>query len=178
MRLRMLMAMCLTGCTVVDHQYPAAWDALPPAAAGSCARFAGSYADRGESSGTQTEPSLARGLFGTHSAWKQVTRVDLSLPEEGVVTVTAWDGDEPLIEHKFTAAAGDFSCEEGRLVLRSKRWVVEDIVAGRQRITIEFSDAAPQLVAHVKESTYGTIFAVVPIAGTASRWYRFPRMPK
>jgi hypothetical protein len=178
MRWRMLMAMCLTGCTVVDDQYPSAWDPLPQAAAASCARFAGSYADRGESSGTQAQPSLTRGLFGTHSAWKQVTRVDFSLPEEGVVTVTAWDGDKPLIAHRFTAAAGDFSCEDGRLVLRSTRWVVEDIIAGRQRITIVFGEAAPHLVAHLKESTYGTIFAVVPIAGTAAHWYRFPRIAK
>lgn len=178
MRLRVLMAMCLAGCTVADHQYPAAWDPLPPAAPGDCARFAGSYADRGESSGTQAEPSLTRGLFGTHSAWKQVKRVDFSLPEEGVLAVTAWDDGQPLIEHSFTAEAGEFSCERGRLVLRSNRWVAEDIIAGRQRITIEFSDAAPQLIAHVKESTYGTIFAVVPIAGTAARWYRFPRLQR
>lgn len=176
MRLRMLMVMCLAGCTVADHQYPAAWDPLPSSAPNNCARFAGSYADRGESSGAQAEPSLTRGLFGTHSAWKQVKRVDFSLPQDGVLAVSAWDDGRPLIEHSFSVEAGDFSCDEGRLVVRSKRWVIEDIIAGRQRITIEFSEAAPQLVAHVEESTYGTIFAVVPIAGTAARWYRFARL--
>lgn len=176
MHWRLLLAMCVAGCTVADHPYPAAWDPLPAAAAEDCARFAGTYADRGESSGTQAEPSLTRGLFGTQSAWKQVQRVDFSLPEEGVLTVSARNNGEPLIEHRFTTEAEDFSCEQGRLVVRSKRWVVEDIVAGRQRITIEFSEAAPHLVAHVQESTYGTIFAVVPIAGTAARWYRFPRL--
>jgi hypothetical protein len=43
-------------------------------------------------------------------------------------------------------------------------------------VTIEFTRLDGTLVAHVKESTYGTIFAVVPIAGTAAHWYRFARM--
>jgi hypothetical protein len=178
MRLRMLMAMCLAGCTVTDQPYPAAWDPLPPPAPGDCARFAGSYADRGETAGTRAQPSLTQGLFGPHSAWKEADRVDFSLPREGVLDVTAWDDGQPLIRRSFTAEAGEFSCNRGQLVVRSRRWVAEDIIAGRQRITIEFSDAAPQLVAHVKESTYGTIFAVVPIAGSAAHWYRFPRLMK
>jgi hypothetical protein len=63
-------------------------------------------------------------------------------------------------------------------VVRSRRWVAADVVAGREDVTIEFSQADASLVAHVRESTYGAIFAVVPIAGTASHWYRFARLSK
>lgn len=170
------MVMCLAGCAVTEQDYPAAWDPLP-AAAGDCAYFAGNYADRGESSGTSAQPSLTYGLFGHHSAWQKASRVQFSFPRDGVLEISAWHGDDkPLLTRALTAAAGEFRCQDGRLVVRSRRWVAEDIVAGRQDMTIEFSRTGSQLVAHVKEKTYGTIFAVVPIAGTAAHWYRFARM--
>jgi hypothetical protein len=176
MRIGYLMVMCLAGCAVTEQDYPAAWDPLPQPGTADCARLAGSYADRGETTGTSAEPSLTYGLFGHHSAWKDARRVDLALPQEGVLEVTAWDEQKPILTRTLTAQAGEFRCKDGRLVVRSKRWVAEDVVAGRQDITIEFTRLDGTLVAHVKESTYGTIFAVVPIAGTAAHWYRFARM--
>ena len=176
MRLSLLLAICLAGCAVTEQEYPAAWDPLPSSGASDCARVAGSYADRGETTGARAEPSLTYGLFGHHSAWKEAQRVDLALPEEGVLEITAWADGKPLFTRTLTAKAGEFQCKDGKLVVRSKRWVAADVVAGREDVTIEFSLADSKLVAHVKESTYGAIFAVVPIAGTASHWYRFARL--
>ena len=176
MRLRFLMLACLAGCAVVEQDYPAAWDPLPPPMAGSCARFAGSYADRGESGGTGAEPSLTYGLFGHHSPWKEARRVELALPREDVLEISAWDDGKLLMRRTLTAQAGEVRCKAGTLVVRSKRWGAADVVAGREDVTIEFVRAESKLVAHVKESTYGTIFAVVPIAGTAAHWYRFARL--
>lgn len=176
MRLRFLMLACLAGCAVVEQDYPAAWDPLPPPMAGSCARFAGSYADRGETAGTRGEPSLTYGLFGHHSPWKEAKRVDMALPRDGMLEISAWDDGKPLVQRTLTAQDGEFQCKRGTLVVRSKRWVAADVVAGREEVTIEFSRVDSKLVAHVKESTYGTIFAVVPIAGTAAHWYRFARL--
>ncbi|HEX6265855.1 MAG TPA: hypothetical protein VFZ81_03045 [Burkholderiales bacterium] len=176
MRPGIFLAMCLAGCAVTEQDYPAAWDPLPQPAASSCARFAGSYADRGETAGARAEPSLTYGLFGHHSAWKEARRVDLALPAEGVLEITAWDDEKPLFKRTLTSKAREFRCKDGELVVRSKRWVAADVVAGREDVTIAFSLAGPRLVAHVKESTYGAIFAVVPIAGTASHWYRFARV--
>ncbi len=175
MRFGVLMAMCLAGCAVTEEQYPPAWDPLPQPAATDCARFAGSYADRGESAGPG-DPSLTYGLFGHHSAWKEARRVVLELPAEGLLQVTAWDESKPLFTRTLTTREGEFRCKNGTLIVRSKRWVAADVVAGREDVTIEFNLAQGKLVAHVKESTYGAIFAVVPIAGTASHWYRFPRL--
>jgi len=176
MRLGLLLAMCLAGCAVTEEQYPQAWDPLPQPAAASCARFAGSYADRGESAGTSAEPSLTYGLFGHHSAWKEVRRVGLALPHKGVLEISAWDDQKLLFKRTLTTQAGEFRCKNGMLVVRSKRWVAADVVAGREDVTIEFGLSNGKLVAHVKESTYGAIFAVVPIAGTATHWYRFARV--
>jgi len=178
MRLGLLLVTCLAGCAVTEQDYPAAWDPLQHSAAASCARFAGSYADRGETAGARAEPSLTYGLFGHHSAWKDTRRVDLALPEEGVLEITAWDDQKPLFKRTLTSKAGEFRCKDGELIVRSKRWVAADVVAGREDVTIAFSQAEPKLVAHVKESTYGAIFAVVPIAGTASHWYRFARVSR
>jgi hypothetical protein len=178
MRLGLFVAICLAGCAVTEQDYPPAWEPLPHSKTADCARFAGSYADRGETTGTRAEPSLTYGLFGHHSAWKEARRVDLALPEEGVLQVTAWGDDKPLFTRRLTARAGEFQCKDGELVVRSRRWVAADVVAGREDVTIEFSQADASLVAHVRESTYGAIFAVVPIAGTASHWYRFARLSK
>jgi hypothetical protein len=167
--------MCAAGCAVTEQDYPLAWDPLPQPATADCARFAGSYADRGEAAG-KGEPSLTYGLFGHHSGWKDVRRVDMVLPHDGVLEITAWDAQKPLFKRTLTTEAGEFRCRSGQLVVRSKRWVAEDVVAGRQEMTIEFSRADSQLVAHVQEKTYGTIFYVVPIAGTAAHWYRFARI--
>jgi hypothetical protein len=179
MRLGMVfMAICLTGCAVTEQQYPQAWEPLPVSKAQDCARFAGTYADRGEATGDLAEPSLTYGLFGHHSAWKEARRVDFMFPTQEVLYVTAWDEAKPLFTRILTAKAGEFQCQDGRLVVRSRRWVAADVVAGREDVTIEFSQTPSGLVAYVKESTYGAIFAVVPIAGTASHWYRFARLDR
>lgn len=176
MRFGPVLAMCLAGCAVTEQDYPAAWAPLPQPVAESCAHFAGSYADRGETAGAHAEPSLTYGLFGHHSAWKEARRVDLALPAEGVLEITAWDEHKPLFTRTLTSREGEFRCKGGELVVRSKRWVAADVVAGREDVTIEFTQAGAKLVARVKESTYGAIFAVVPIAGTATHWYRFARV--
>lgn len=166
----------LAGCAVTDEQYPARWDPPPPPMSADCARFAGSYADRGETTSSGSQPSLTYGLFGHHSGWQKARRVDFVLPQDGVLEIAAWDDEKPLFKRTLTSKAGDFACKNGRLVVRSKRWVAADLIAGREDVSIEFSDAGSQLVAHVQETTYGAIFAVVPIAGTAARWYRFARL--
>ena len=168
----------LAGCAVTDEKYPANWDPPPLPRSADCARFAGSYADRGEMTASPSQPSLTYGLFGHHAPWRSARRVDFALPQPGVLEITAWDAEKPLLKRTLTSAAGEVACKDGRLVVRSKRWVAADIVAGREEVTLEFSDAGAQLVAHVLESTYGAIFAVVPIAGTSAHWYRFARLAR
>ena len=166
----------VTACAVTDEQYPATWEPLALPAAADCGRFAGSYADRGEAPESRVQPSLSYGLFGHHSAWQNAHRVDFAFPEAGVLQITVRDTDKALFTRTLSAAKGELACPEGRLVVRSRRWVAGDVMAGREDVTIEFHDAPSQLVARVRERAYGTIFAVVPIAGTAVHWYRFPRI--
>ncbi len=169
-------AVALGGCAVMDQEYPTSWDPLPPAMSPNCSSFAGSYADRGEMTGSASRPSLTYGLFGHHGGWQNVRRVDFAFPQPEVLEITAWDAEKPLFTRQLSTNAGDFACKQGRLIVRSKRWVAADLVAGREDVTIEFAAAGQRLVAHVQEKTYGAIFAVVPIAGTAGRWYRFARL--
>jgi hypothetical protein len=171
-----VLLICVAGCAVTEQDYPLTWDPLLPPASIDCARFAGSYADRGEAAGRSAEPSLTQGLFGQHSGWKNAQRVDLALPQAGVLEITVWDAQKPLFKRTLIAQAGEFQCKGGQLVVHAKRWVASDLVSGRQSVTIEFNRADGKLVAHVQETTYGTIFAVVPIAGTAAHWYRFARL--
>ena len=94
----------------------------------------------------------------------------------GMLEVTVWDEAKPLFTRTLTAKAGEFRCTDGVLFVRSKRWVAADVVAGREDVTLEFQLADSRLVVHVSEKTYGALFAVVPIAGTATHWYRFARL--
>ena len=55
MRYSLLAAICLVGCAVTEQDYPLAWDPLPHRAPESCARFTGSYADKGEAAGPATD---------------------------------------------------------------------------------------------------------------------------
>lgn len=178
MRYSLLAAIWLAGCAVTEQDYPLAWDPLPHPASESCARFTGSYADKGEAAGTRAEPSLTYGLFGHHSAWKEARRVDFAVVGDSMLEVTAWGDTKPLFTRTLTTKAGEFGCKDGVLFVRSKRWVAADVVAGREDVTIEFRLADSKLVAHVNEITYGALFAVVPIAGTASHWYRFARVTR
>src|SRR5574340_212848 len=119
---RVFAALALGGCAVMDQQYPASWDPLPPAMSANCAAFAGSYADRGEMTASANQPSLTYGLFGHHGGWQKVRRVDFAFPHPDVLEVTAWDAEKPLFTRQLSANAGDFACKQGRLVVRSKRW--------------------------------------------------------
>ena len=166
----------LAACAVTDEQYPLAWEPLLPPTARDCERFAGMYADRGEAPQSRVQPSLTYGLFGHHSAWQNAHRVDFAFPDADTLQVTVRDTDKPLFTRSLSARKGEFACRDGRLDVRSRRWVAGDVMAGREDVAIEFHDAPSQLVARVRERAYGTIFAVVPIAGTATHWYRFPRI--
>lgn len=168
---------CLLGaCTVAEYQYPLAWDALPPAPA-DCASLAGTYSDRGEAAGQASEaPSLAYQLFGPNSPWEKAASVTLSLPTSESLLVTVSDNKGPIVSRLLKASADEFACKAGHLVVRGKRWIATDLVMGRQGFVVELAAAPKYLVAKVNEETYGTLFVVVPIAGTAQHWYRFARI--
>lgn len=169
-------AACLLGaCAVSEYQYPTAWDPLPPAPAG-CALLAGTYSDRGESGGQASEvPSLAYQLFGPNSPWEKAASVKLELPNAESLVVTVSDSGGPIVSRLLKASADEFACRNGHLVVRGQRWIATDLVMGRQGYVVDLAAAPKYLVAKVNEETYGTLFVVVPIAGTAQHWYRFAR---
>ena len=165
-------ALLISACTVAEYQYPSAWDPLPAAPAG-CNHLAGTYADRGESAGQPEKTSLALQLFGPNSPWEKAVSVKLALPSADALEVTVSDKSGPIISRLLSSKADEFACKGGRLVVRGKRWIATDLVMGRQGFVIELAEAPKYLVAKVNEETYGTLFVVVPIAGTAQHWYRF-----
>jgi hypothetical protein len=178
---RLLLAFCIPigiqGCAIGNPQYPANWDPLLPSASAGCEHFEGTYADRGQTRDRLSARSLTRELFGYRGDWKRATRVQLSFPSDGVLAVKVWGDDAELANRNLHAASGDFSCEDGRLIVRDKRWVAEDLVAGHEKTTIELHDAEGYLVAQVNELTLAVVFIVVPLVADATHWYRFPKLP-
>lgn len=164
----------LAGCTVVDAPYPLAWDPITPAPSSDCRRFEGVYADRGEAPGQATDPSLSRELFGADSPWQTAKSVRLMLLSDTEAEV-AVEGGRPFA-HRFSAKAGDFGCEDGRLTLRHRRWVTSDVMSGRETVAMRLHEADPYLTAHVVEATTGVMFMVVPLSGESARWFRFKRL--
>lgn len=177
MKRLVIAALVLLGsCAVTDYQYPSTWDPLAPPSAADCRQFAGSYADKGEGAVKDASPSLTYGLLGRESPWKDATRVDFAFNPPNALHVRVWAKEKPLAESTFSASTGDLACKNGKLAVRSKRWVATDLLAGRQDILIEFSESPRHLVAQIDETSYGVMFAVVPIAGSMKNWYRFARL--
>jgi hypothetical protein len=166
----------LAGCSVADAPYPPAWD--PPSAtpASDCRRFQGTYADRGEAPGQVARASLTRELFGPDSPWERVAslRFDFT-PEETLEVTLSGEGLDPVVR-RFSAKTDEFRCDRGRLVLRNRRWVVSDLMSGRETVKIDLLEADPFLVTHVHESMTGLMFLVVPLSGESARWFRFARL--
>ena len=177
---RLLLAFCIPigiqACAIGNPQYPVSWEPLAPSPATDCSRFEGSYADRGQTRDGLTARSLTRELFGYREEWKAATRVQLRFLSAEVLQVTIWAGDNKLSERNLHAATGDFACEAGRVAVRDRRWVAEDLVAGHENVTIELYEQGNQLVALVKEFTFAVAFVVIPFVADATHWYKFQRV--
>lgn len=173
---RLALVALLAGCSVADSPYPPSWEPLSASPANDCRRFQGTYADRGEAPGQTARPSLTRELFGADSPWEKATSIRFDFTAEDAVDVTvAGEGLAPVVR-TFSANAGEFRCDRGKLVLRSRRWVVSGLMSGRETVQIDLLEANPFLVAHVSESMAGVMFMVVPLAGESARWFRFQRL--
>lgn len=173
---RLALLALLAGCTVVDTPYPAAWDPLGSASSDDCRRFQGTYADRGEAPGQVAPPSLTRELFGPAGPWKNASTVRFEFSGEDTLDVSvAGEGIEPVVR-RLSAKDGGFRCEDGKLVLRNRRWVASGLMSGRETVTIDAHRANPFLVTHVQEAMSGVMFMVVPLSGESARWFRFRRL--
>jgi hypothetical protein len=173
---RFALVALLAGCSVVDAPYPPAWDPPSASAASDCRRFQGTYADRGEAPDQAARPSLTRELFGSDSPWERVSSLRFEFSAQEALDVTlAGEGLDPVVR-RFSAKAGEFQCNQGRLVLRNRRWVASDLMSGRETVKIDLLEADPFLVTHVYESMTGVMFMVVPLSGESARWFRFARL--
>lgn len=171
-----LALVCATGCAVGNPNYPINWEPLLPKVTRDCSNFSGMYADRGDGPGKEWSASLTRELFGPHSGWESARRFQFAWPTPDSLDVTVWDEKDVLLARTFSEGDNSLQCDSGRLIVRSQRWVREVLVAGRENVTVEFSDAGDRLIAYVNEVTYGLIFIFVPIAADAAHWYRFQRV--
>ena len=173
---RLALAALLAGCSVADSPYPPGWDPLSASPSSDCRRFQGTYADRGEAPGQTARPSFTRELFGADSPWEKAASIRFDFtPEDAVDVTVAGEGLNPMVR-RFSGKTGEFRCDRGKLVLRSRRWVVSDLMSGRETVTIDLLEAEPFLVTHVYESMTGVMFLVVPLSGESARWFRFPRL--
>jgi hypothetical protein len=180
MRRRLALALCIPigiqACAIGNPQYPTSWDPLVPAAAADCRGLQGSYSDRGQTRDGLSTRSLTRELFGYREEWRTATHVRLEFLSDDVLQASVWAGETRVSARNLHAAAGDFTCDNGRLTLRDKRWVAEDLVAGHENVTVELYAQGDQLVAQVKEFTFAVAFLIVPFVADATHWYRFRRL--
>jgi len=178
---RIAAALCLPlgiqACAIGNPQYPLNWDPLVPSPAADCRRLEGSYADRGQARDGLSVRSLTREMFGYREEWKQATRVELKFTDDDVLQATVWAGDRSVSVRNLHRSSGDFECADGKLIVRDKRWVAEDLVAGHENVTLELHEQGDLLVAQVKELTFAVAFVIVPFVADATHWYRFRRLP-
>jgi hypothetical protein len=165
----------LAACAVGDDPYPIQWGPLP-VTGGDCREFTGTYADRGERPTEPLPASLTRELFGEDSPWRSATAVRFDFPSSDVLEVTVTGKDAKPFVRQFTAQKGDLRCDEGRLLLRERRWFYSGTMSGRESIAATLHEAEGHLVVHIRERTTGMMFMAVPLSGDSSRWYRFQRL--
>jgi hypothetical protein len=176
-RLKAILAcLWLTGCAVAEYNYPVAWEPLVTQPDSDCREFLGRFADRGQREDEPTKPSLSRQLFGEFSNWENATAVEFAMPKDGVLVATVSGNDGPLFARTLVRGDRDYLCQGGRLIVRDRRWIAGYIVSGRQRIDIELNIDGPRIVTQVEEMTYGVMFVIFPVVGTARHWYRFERL--
>lgn len=177
---RIAVALCLPlgiqACAIGNPNYPSNWDPLVPTPAADCRRFEGSYADRGQTRDGLSVRSLTREMFGFREEWKQATRVEFKFTADDVLQATVWTGERSVSVRNLHRASGDFECADGKLIVRDKRWVAEDLVAGHENVTLELQLQDQYLVTLVKEYTFAVAFVVVPFIADATHWYRFARL--
>lgn len=162
----------LTACAV-HRPYPASWEPLPVPPTADCHHFEGNYYDRGEIPGRPAaQPSLVAQLFGYRTQRGTVGHVRFVLLQNEVLQVNFWEGMDWRSTPTFTRETNDFTCEAGRLVVHDQHGAVGGGVIGLQDVTITFSATEGHLVAEVKEFAAGLLF-ILPVAGTATSWYRF-----
>ena len=173
---RAVVILLLAGCSVADDPYPARWDPLPPALYSDCRHFGGTYADRGESAGQTSKPSLTRELFGKDSPWEKAESIRIDVPGDDALDIAVSAPGAKPFSRRLTTKAGDFFCDRGRLTVHSTRWVASDLMSGREKVSIEMHRGERHLLARVNENTTGVMFLVVPLSGESAKWYRFPRL--
>jgi hypothetical protein len=179
----------------MDAPYPLEWETLANPPSADCRYLEGRYADRGQSvepvesrvtsqeglvseqySQVSEERSLTRELLGEDSPWESALEIRLHIAADDVVEVTVLDKSGKALTRSFTAQAGNFQCDAGRMILHSRRWVASDLMSGREKIRMELQRSSAHLVAHVFENDTGLVFAVVPLSGESARWMRFRRL--
>jgi hypothetical protein len=166
--------LALAGC-VSHHPYPESWPATLLPLTQGCGHFEGTYGDRGESPGLRDRPSLTLEIFGTSSGWGRATRVSFSLPKSEVLKVTVWEGTTELFTRTLSSRTGDFTCQAGRLVVHDRRAVGGAGVMGYEMLTLTLNATDEYLLAQRKDSGVSLVL-IFPVAGSTTRWYRFPRL--
>jgi hypothetical protein len=169
--------LCLAGCAVSEYPYPLAWQPLVPQAESDCREFQGRFADRGERDDDPSKPSLTRELFGEFSDWENASTVQLAMPKEGVLEISVANHAASRLFTRTFRKDKDFSCRGGRLIVRSRRWIVGYVMSGRQHVDLELNGGSGNVVVQVEEFAYGVMFVIFPVIGTARHWYRFQRLP-
>jgi len=170
-------SLLLAGCAVAEYNYPVVWEPLVPQPDSECREFLGRFADRGQREDESSRPSLTRQLFGEFSDWENATAVELTMPKDGVLVATVSGNEGPLFARTLLRA-DDYRCQGGRLIVRDRRWIAGYIMSGRQHVEVELNIAGPRVVTQVEEMSYGVMFIIFPIIGTARHWYRFERLPQ
>ena len=168
-------SLLLAGCAVAEYNYPVVWEPLVPQPDSECREFLGRFADRGQREDESSRPSLTRQLFGEFSDWENATAVELTMPKDGVLVATVSGNEGPLFARTLLRA-DDYRCQGGRLIVRDRRWIAGYIMSGRQHVEVELNIAGPRVVTQVEEMSYGVMFIIFPIIGTARHWYRFERL--
>lgn len=129
-------------------------------------------------SGTYSNGATLPGLFDILSAYPntrtQADRVELKVPDAGILAVVAYNGGERVGELRFSEHNQSLVCRaDGADVLAGGLWARESMW-GYSKIKISlYRDKDGNLLASNRESGLG-VYGLIPFPGSSTNWYRFP----
>lgn len=157
----------VSGCA--NQPFPSNWakpeTALP---ADGCSGLSGTYANGA------TLPALFDVLSAYPNTRTQADRVELKVPDSGILTAVAYNGGEPVGELRFSKHDQSLVCRaDGADVLAGGLWARESMW-GYSKIKISlYKDKDGNLLASNQESGVG-VYGLIPLPGSSTNWYRFP----
>ena len=169
----LILSMLLISACASHEKYPSQWDKFQQPASTGCLNISGKYKNAGMSTTPGYEPELAWMLFpDEHDLNRQVTHISFAMKGPDTITVTLWEKGDAIFSKGFQRGEQGFYCEDKLIKIKVSENINRDGVLATEWHVLGFGKSGRNLIVKDENRAIGMMF-FIPVAGTATRWYRF-----